>query len=1010
MINAKTINNILGNMTNCFKIKIYWFLTLGMVLLSNYYCNGQELTIKVDGTVVDGTATNLKNSPFAIVLNPSTGTEVCTSQTITVNIGSLTYYPYLEGLPSGATATSSTNVNNITTVTISNIINSKNSGNSLTVIIKAYFPNNTCDGFKQEIDATLTNLGCSVDPASAKASVISKVDSEIFTSINAIGNPTIYPGGTSCLKSVFKYQVKLDNFTYREITNGKMQFEIDGCPEILGVEFAGKPVDFTYVPGTPKLTIEVDLSVQNIGRSYYYLYVKYPCIKKGEYNCMVGDNKVGVNLKGESCGVGFSIIPTSKAVANVTTGNCGDVPCDEYLIFRSDNYLHLPCPKNCSKSSFNVNFNLSFSPGYRSFTNREVTIDIPAGLIVKSATAYSSNTLCAGAPYLVTYFDKENKEILWSVDTGALIRKVRFTSSCSLNTNTNFNIGFSYNEVSPPESGTKLEFIGSLALDSTTLRVATASNTVAYCTDYTSFLQVKNKKTNYFSEQAYGLPGEYFTYRLRLDRFSVAKNDIKTISDLLSDKLVYAGNFKYAFSGDSNPVMTSLSGQNSFFYPDLGTVSVTVPKIGESGNILLDNINFPCLPKSLYIEFDVRVKSYVTASSQIPNRIKLNGVDSGNVASIFISSLSHVKSKMFVKCSKAKEWNEDGINVKNDEDIDFKMQFSNVGSEPVLLSELVNLKPQSGDLYELGSSPRGSTLKINYSCDSPSIATNSATIPKVIYKYANNPVTMDRDMLCPKQDSGNLPDWTPPCTGDANWLNATFSTPLSLYPGEFVEVVYKGKITGGIGTANNSFAFKLNGCSLLSASSNTLVIKNDGIGLGCDSCTLENPYSSDMKDLFVNLLRSIITRVINGESDSAINGSNPDELIAIKPYITNGGGNKIYHFASTRNAAGKITSIGFSFSDNIENDVLFLEEKGLNYNPEVGAVDESYLKIDTSLYSDSNAYLTTCRKDVDANGVLISACNSKTQVRHVDFCPAKFCYPMKGDIKIDVPPSTRMKN
>ncbi|MNQ90705.1 hypothetical protein D3C85_1060580 [compost metagenome] len=270
-------------------------------------------------------------------------------------------------------------------------------------------------------------------------------------------------------------------------------------------------------------------------------------------------------------------------------------------------------------------------------------------------------------------------------------------------------------------------------------------------------------------------------------------------------------------------------------------------------------------------------------------------------------------------------------------------------------------------------------------------------MPTVNFRYAQNSVTMDRSMLCPPQTSGNEPSWTSTCN-NANWLSAVFDN-FTLLPGDYVDVIYKGKVEGVTGTAFNSFAFRTN-CNMASANSNRLAIKNDNdTGIGCNSCTLSNLYSNDMKILFENLLRNLLTRKINGETDAQINGSNPAELVALKPYITSGDGNKIYNFISTVNAANKITSIKFSFSPSVENDITFLEEKGLNYNPEVGFIDPSYLKIDTTLYSSSNDYLTTCRKTLDTNGNVISDCNSKTLVRHIDFCPARFCYPMTGEIK-----------
>jgi hypothetical protein len=1000
-------------MTNCFKIKKHWFLIIGMMLLLSNYCVGQTFLSVPDSLVKPN------GRPFIVRLNPTSSiAEQCTSQTITLNIGALTYLPGSNGpLPAGIVITPVTNSGE-TILTISGIINDGKQGSSLTMDIAMQFKPGTCDGVTQLIKATTVNIGCTV-PSNQLGSVtvtsLSPNNGKVELYLSTSGSQPF------CPRKIIRHTVYASNYGNQGFNLGslKLHLEVDKCATVMGVYKYN-----TYVSVNPVITsgsnskiVEFDvpdllLSVNSISQPYD-IYIVYPCLNGNNDDCTSGIKYMTASLIGKlkDCDIPFAtpVVRTSHQITT-STATCGNVSCvtggsvGEIEGISVGNYAFtFSCPNACMDGWGRAGFQLNIPPFNPSFTNRVATIDIPAGLNV--SYAFVNNPNSCDTPFIINYIDAQgNKK---STPFGnSLTRKVEFITDCTISSpQTFFLVDCTYDKVNPPLAGSYLPFDFTYTSDGKKIIDSNLKALIETCNSNVSLIKQVRKASQLLYENNYNasaVPGELMTYRQEISNLGIGDSN-NIITDKIDNNLVYEGGFKYAYETNaySTDMFFPLLGKSSFTLPELGTVNVSTPAIGQSGTVTLSGFNFPCTNKRLYIEYNVRVKNNVIAGTKIPNLAVISGSADlyyqPQTNYITIAAFTYVKNKMFVKCALANEWNESGINVKNGEVVDFKMQFSNAGSNPIVLSELINLRPQAGDLFEFGSNSRNSNLNINYNCDLPSVFTNMATAPSVVFKYALNSPTMNRD-LCPPQTSGNTPNWQDACN-NTNWLKATFPTDFKLLPGDYVEIVYKGKITGTTGTAYNSFAFKVGGCEVLSANSNTLAITNDNIGIGCNSCTLTNPYSTDMKNLFENLLKNILTRKINGETDAQINGSNPAELIALKPYITNGGGTKIYNFVSTVNAQNKITSIKFSFAANSENDVSFFEEKGLNYNPEVGAVDPSYLRIDTTLYASADQYLTTCRKTVDENGNVISDCVSKTQVRHIDFCPTRFCYPMSGEIK-----------
>lgn len=1008
-------------MTNCFKIKYHWFLIIGMLFLSNY-CIGQTFLSIPDSLF------RPNGRPFIIKLNPTSSiAEKCTSQTISLDIGILQYLPGSNGpIPLGVVITPVTN-NGLTTLTISGIVNDGKQGSSLLMDIAAQFKPGTCDGVTQVIEAITTNIGCNVISEQVGNVTVTSVTPNdanvVIENYSNLGQPY-------CPRKILKYRVFAQNNGNKgfNLSDLKLNIELDKCVTVLAVYKGG-----TYETVNPVVTsgsnmVAINFSVPDLLLSVnsdvwksFDVYFTYPCLNGTASDCVAGTKYISAYLTGnkKDCGVSFTTIKKKTSLAHQVITDiqrCPDANCatpdtgGTGKIGRINYSLSFPCPDLCLQSGdVYAYLGITTDPFLPNYPNRSVIIDVPQGINVLGASNFSGIPGC-GVPYVVKYIDAMgNKQP--TPFANSLTRKIEFTTDCTISTpETSFQIRFAYDISNLPLPGTNLSFAFKYSSESTVLLEGTFSSVVRSC-NATLYLTKQVRKSSEIGYEnnynASAIPGELMVYRQEIANFGTGDTN-NVVIDPIDKRLIYAGGFRYKFYyyANSPDDFTPLDGKNSFSVDELGSVSVSVPAIGQAGGtVTLSGFNFPCTRKRLFIEYNVIVKNNVVAGDVIKNLAKISGP---GLASnywqpqenlITIAAFTYVKSKMLVKCSRADEWNESGINVKNGEVVDFKMQFSNAGSTPIFLSELINLRPQVGDLFEFGSNPRKSTLDINYNCDTPAVFKNAVKVPGVEFGYALNSPTMDRDMLCPPQLTGNTPIWIPSCDG-ANWLKASFPSNFTLLPGDNVEIIYKGRVTGTVGTAYNSFAFKVDNCSVLSANSNTLSIANDNVGVGCNSCTLTNAYSPEMKKLFENLMKMILTRKINGETDAQINGSSPAELLALRPYISNDGGNKIYNFVSTVNAQKKITSVKFSFAANSVNDVTFLEEKGLNYNPEVGAVDPSYTRIDTTLYSSSDQYLTTCRRTLDDNGNVTSECNSKTQVKNIDFCPSRFCSPLAGEIKI----------
>jgi Leucine-rich repeat (LRR) protein len=179
-----------------------------------------------------------------------------------------------------------------------------------------------------------------------------------------------------------------------------------------------------------------------------------------------------------------------------------------------------------------------------------------------------------------------------------------------------------------------------------------------------------------------------------------------------------------------------------------------------------------------------------------------------------------------------------------------------------------------------------------------------------------------------------------------------------------------------------------------------------------NSCTLTNPKSALVQDLFVKLVKQLLSRAVVGDTDAQINGSAPAELAALKPYITTGIADVIYNFVSTRNQYGYVTNIQFSFSPDSVYDVKMAFRYGIYYNTYYTAADldnaiQSVIYINFNQYIASDNFLISCyaysgEGDKTTQKIVEpvqSDCDYRSDIRFVDFCPA-VCATITGTIVV----------
>ncbi|MCD0467442.1 leucine-rich repeat domain-containing protein [Flavobacterium sp. ENC] len=169
-----------------------------------------------------------------------------------------------------------------------------------------------------------------------------------------------------------------------------------------------------------------------------------------------------------------------------------------------------------------------------------------------------------------------------------------------------------------------------------------------------------------------------------------------------------------------------------------------------------------------------------------------------------------------------------------------------------------------------------------------------------------------------------------------------------------------------------------------------------------NSCTVDNSKSQEVKELYVNFVKKLIIRYILGETDEQINASiATPEFMALKPYIKNGTGDKIYNFVSSVNESGGYT-FNFSFSPDRAYDVHVSSRYPIYYDPEYNSLEDldnsaaGLIYTDISQYIAADDYFVSCyvqsedKKKKTAKVVLgPNECTRESEVRNIIFCPGE---------------------
>jgi len=181
-----------------------------------------------------------------------------------------------------------------------------------------------------------------------------------------------------------------------------------------------------------------------------------------------------------------------------------------------------------------------------------------------------------------------------------------------------------------------------------------------------------------------------------------------------------------------------------------------------------------------------------------------------------------------------------------------------------------------------------------------------------------------------------------------------------------------------------------------------------------NSCTYENPKSEIVKKVFVNFVKNLIVRSLQGETDTQINSfGTRTGFTALKAYITSGTKNNIYNYSTSRDEKGKLTTIMFSFSPETEYDVKIYVKKGIWDYDQIadGTTNEFASKIESEIYLNleqfisPDDYLVSCFNQKPQNSTVTkfvpepNDCYLSSEIRHIDFCPAEACLPTIGVIK-----------
>ncbi|WNM19471.1 hypothetical protein [Flavobacterium capsici] len=342
----------------------------------------------------------------------------------------------------------------------------------------------------------------------------------------------------------------------------------------------------------------------------------------------------------------------------------------------------------------------------------------------------------------------------------------------------------------------------------------------------TNQVKLKNSTDNFVSNISVQ-PNSELTYLL-----SISPNNLSNLilNQNLTTKLIDVANFRYYF-GTATPstsnfenLFTTCSGNNCNL--NLYSGSNAVLNYNSINNSLtITGLDFSNTNNILYIMYDAKLNDNLISGSSTQGNAttfftisQQNQFVYSNDAIVQVIYYRNLQSRMYAKCVKpeAELWSDDIVYVRNNEKIDFKMELKNTGSVPIKVFEIQNLKPMSGDsMINNPNSPRGSDFSVNYFCDfQPTVSITPSQSQPVFNKfYSSVGSNKEREFLYPPVLNGNLSLWVQNnCLLTSNWIKFSNENGVLLNPGQSLNVVYRGKISGATGTSGsavNSFGAKL---------------------------------------------------------------------------------------------------------------------------------------------------------------------------------------------------------
>lgn len=777
---------------------------------------------------------NESGDKFEISLSVSNTNTVCgNNRFIELNIGALRYDLSILGNDWSIDTSNATNgilILNDNTPPVG-------AGGNYSHKIKVFFPEGTtCNNFSQNITATLRCSNQSLIDLETRPVFSTTVNNSQLTISPASTNPSSNP---ICLgNSIYKYIVKLSNVpptaaNTLNLANAKVKLNLSSCAQFISVKkySTNTQLAFTFDDANDKVEWNINnlnSGIPNNQSFWYEIYVKYPCVTCGStivhpYGFVSGTN---------TCIAGELTSNTTNQITVNTSSSCGS--CNGGVGTFDDTNTNFPCPQFCNPT-LTINYKIDSPSG--SF-NPDSTVlfiaDVPSGIgnpiNVQTSSPASSN-------YVLEYYYNNIWNSSLPTSSTPQVEKIKWTFQATSTGSSYVSCLVKYensnlSNVSPLPYSYKLyknsENVDNIVYQGNRTAVAFGCNESL---TITKKVKAKDAASSTYANNMYANPSDTLTYRIDIRNSNADVNNV-IIEDNLDLKHVYAGNFKYNYSTNNLVTLYPLnitpnsSAQITDFASELGNITVEV----TNNKIKLSGFNFisPCGDfKYLTIEFDVVVNSTLYYGDQIPNSIKIfkdnyaspvSTSSLGGSTLVTISDLFSVKNKFSVKCpySIDNQWLQ-SVNVREGDIVDFKMSFSNDGSVPVLLKDLVNLKPMLNDKLEVGINGsyvnRNSQYAINYVCGSFNTTTNSSSpISTFDYSFSSGSPNMNRMITLPNQNFANEPSsFYNNCIETATWvtLNINDNEGIVLQPGQNFDLIYKGVVMGTTGqTAYNSFSFR----------------------------------------------------------------------------------------------------------------------------------------------------------------------------------------------------------